>query len=69
MDKSEFAQRWPLIREQVKARWSKLTDQDLNSAGGNVELLIEMIQEKYGESRQAIDLQLKSLGEHREYAR
>ena len=40
MDKSEFAQRWPLIRDQVKARWSKLTDQDLNSAAGNVELLI-----------------------------
>ena len=69
MDKNEFAQRWPLIRDQVKARWSKLTDQDLNSAAGNVELVIELIQEKYGESRQAIDLQLKSLGEHREYVR
>ena len=61
MEKSEFASAWPLIRDQVKARWSKLTNQDLDGVQGNPELLIGVIQEKYDESRQAIDLQLKSL--------
>jgi hypothetical protein len=36
---------------------------------GNPELLIGMIQEKYDESRQAIDLQLRSLVEHKASAR
>ena len=65
MDKGEFARVWPEIRGQVRARWSKLTDQDLQSVQGNPELLIGMIQEKYDESRQAIEIQLKSLIEHR----
>lgn len=65
MEKSEFASAWPLIRDQVKARWSKLTNQDLDGVQGNPELLIGVIQEKYDESRQAIDLQLKSLVEHK----
>ena len=65
MDKGEFARTWPQVRPLVKARWSTLTDSDLNGVQGNPDLLIEMIQEKYDESRQAVELQLKSLIEHR----
>ncbi len=54
-----------MIRDGVKARWSKLTNQELDGVQGNPELLIGVIQEKYDESRQAIDLQLKSLVEHK----
>lgn len=69
MDKSVFARAWPMIRAQVKSRWTKLTDQDLDGVQSNPEFLIEMIQEKYEESRQAIELQLKSLVEHTASAR
>jgi uncharacterized protein YjbJ (UPF0337 family) len=65
MDKGEFTRAWPEIRDQVRARWSKLTPQDLDTVKGNPELLVGMIQEKYEESRQAIEIQLKSLVEHR----
>ena len=65
MDKGEFARAWPIVRAQVKSRWSKLTDEDLDGVQSNPELLIEMIQEKYEESRQAVELQLKSLVERR----
>lgn len=64
MDKGEFARAWPLVRAQVKARWSKLEDQQLDTVQGNPALLLEIIQEKYDESRQAIELQLKSIVEH-----
>jgi hypothetical protein len=64
VDKGEFARAWPLIRDRVRSRWSKLTAQELDGIQGNPELLIGVIQEKYDESRQAIDLQLKSLVEH-----
>jgi uncharacterized protein YjbJ (UPF0337 family) len=61
MDKAEFARQWPAVRTRVKARWNKLTDEDLKSVQGNPELLIGVIQEKYDESRQAIEIELKSL--------
>ena len=61
MDKDEFTRQWPALRARVKARWNKLTDGDLKTVQGNPELLIGMIQEKYDESRQAIEIELKSL--------
>lgn len=69
MDKGEFAKAWPQVRALVKARWTKLTDSDLDVVKGNPELLVEEIQEKYDETKQAIELQLKSLIEHRVSAR
>jgi hypothetical protein len=65
MDRGEFSRAWPMMRAQVKSRWTKLTDQDLDGVQSNPEFLIEIIQEKYEESRQAIELQLKSLIEHK----
>lgn len=61
VDKEEFARQWPAILPRVKARWNKLTDEDLKGVQGNPELLIGMIVEKYDESRQAIEIELKSL--------
>ena len=61
MDKGEFARQWPAVQARVKARWNKLTDEDLKTVQGNPGLLIGMIQEKYDESRQAIEIELKSL--------
>lgn len=61
MDKDEFARQWPVIRARSKARWSKLTDRDLDAVQGNPELLIGIIQEKYDEARQAIEIEVKSL--------
>ena len=61
MDKDEFARQWPVIRVRAKARWSKLTDRDLDAVQGNPGLLIGMIQEKYDEARQAIEIEVKSL--------
>lgn len=61
MDRDEFARRWPSLRTPVKTRWNKLTDGDLNTVQGNPELLIGMIQEKYDEPRQAVEIELKSI--------
>ena len=61
MDRGEFARQWPAVHARVKARWNKLTDAELKGVQGNPELLIGMIQEKYDEPRQAIEIELKSL--------
>jgi len=40
------------MRGQAKEWWGKLTDDDLEQAGGNAEQLIGLIQQKYGYSRE-----------------
>ena len=38
----------------VPLEWGKLTDDEVTEAEGNIEELVFRIQEKYGESREAI---------------
>ncbi len=38
--------------------WVRLTKEDLDQVEGSADILIGMIEEKYGESRQAIEVQL-----------
>jgi uncharacterized protein YjbJ (UPF0337 family) len=63
MDKSQFAAAWAQIRPQVKARWTRLTDDELDRVQGNPDMLVSMIAEKYEEPGQAISLQIKHLME------
>ena len=52
MNKDVFEGKWKQIRGEAKAWWSKLTDDDLDRAAGKVDVLIGVLQEKYGYSRQ-----------------
>jgi uncharacterized protein YjbJ (UPF0337 family) len=63
MDKSQFAEVWTQIRPQVKARWTRLTDEELNRVQGDPDTLVSTIAEKYEEPSQAISLQIKHLME------
>jgi uncharacterized protein YjbJ (UPF0337 family) len=40
------------MRGQVKERWGRLTDDDLELAGGKADRLIGLLQQKYGYSRE-----------------
>lgn len=61
MNRDEFARRWPEIRRRVKEHWKRLTDQDLDNVEGSSELLIGLIEEKYGEDRRAIEIELQHM--------
>jgi len=63
MDKSQFAATWTQIRPQVKARWTRLTDEELSQVQGDPDTLVSVIAEKYEEPSQAIALQIKHLME------
>ncbi len=63
MDKSQFAAAWTQIRPQVKARWTRLTDEELDQVQGDPDTLVSLISEKYEEPSQAISLQIKHLME------
>lgn len=45
----------------VKQEWGKLTDDEVSQAEGNVDELIARIQEKYGESREAIAARINEM--------
>ena len=52
---------WSRIRGKVKEKWGNLSDDDLQVQGGNIDQLIGRIQQKTGESREAIEQFLENL--------
>ena len=43
--------KWHQLKGEVKSRWGKLTDDDLDRAEGDTEKLIGRVQERYGYAR------------------
>lgn len=52
---------WNKIRGQLKEKWNNLTDEDLHISGANIDQIVGKIQQKTGESREAIERFLDSL--------
>lgn len=52
---------WTRIKEQLRQRWAQLTDKDLPAVRGDVDHLVEVIQRKTGEGREAIEAFLQRL--------
>jgi uncharacterized protein YjbJ (UPF0337 family) len=52
LNKDIFEGKWKEMRGQVKEWWGKLTDDELNQAGGKAEQLIGLLQQKYGYTRE-----------------
>jgi uncharacterized protein YjbJ (UPF0337 family) len=47
--------RWNHVKGEVKKRWGQLSDDDLSWAGGNIDQLVGRIQQRTGETREAIE--------------
>ena len=52
MNQEVFEGKWKEMRGQVKEWWGKLTDDDLERAGGNADQLVGLLQQKYGYTRE-----------------
>jgi uncharacterized protein YjbJ (UPF0337 family) len=57
----ELQGQWNKMKGQVKERWGQLTDDDLQIHGGNVDQLVGKIQQRTGESREAVERFLTDL--------
>ncbi len=44
--------KWKQIRGEAKSWWGKLTDNDIERAAGKFDVLVGLLQEKYGYTRQ-----------------
>jgi uncharacterized protein YjbJ (UPF0337 family) len=52
MNKDILEGKWKQIRGEAKSWWGKLTDNDLERAAGKFDVLVGLLQEKYGYTRQ-----------------
>jgi len=52
MNKDVLEGKWKQMRGEARSWWGKLTDDDLDRAGGKLEVLAGLLQEKYGYSRE-----------------
>lgn len=52
MNEDVLKGKWHQLKGEVKSRWGKLTDDDLDRAEGDAEKLIGRVQERYGYARE-----------------
>jgi uncharacterized protein YjbJ (UPF0337 family) len=48
MNKDTFKGQWKQMKGEIKRRWGKLTDDELDQVEGNFDKLVGRIQERYG---------------------
>jgi uncharacterized protein YjbJ (UPF0337 family) len=49
---------WNQLREPIKTWWSKITDADLDRINGHYDILVSVLQDKYGYSPQEAKKQI-----------
>jgi uncharacterized protein YjbJ (UPF0337 family) len=52
MNQDIFKGKWKEMRGLVKEWWGKLTDDELEQAGGNADQIVGLLQQKYGYTRE-----------------
>ena len=55
---------WKQVAGKIKAKWGKLTDDEIQQAEGNREVLVGKLQEKYGLKKEEAHKNLKDMGCH-----
>ncbi|MEM5440100.1 CsbD family protein [Paraburkholderia diazotrophica] len=59
MNEDKIKGQWKQLSGKLKAKWGKLTDDDLAVADGDSEYLVGRIQERYGIARDEAERQLR----------
>lgn len=61
MTKLEIKGDWNVTKGQLKQKWSKLTDDDLQFAEGKQDELLGRIQRRTGQTREAVETAIKEV--------
>jgi len=69
MNQDQVSGKWKQIKGQIKKQWGKLTDDEIDKAEGNYDILVGKIQEKYGTSREDIKRELDRMNRSDEPSR
>jgi len=54
MTEEQFKDRWDELKEPLKSRWTKLTDEDVSQISGGLEKFNAIIQKRYGEMKELV---------------
>ena len=46
---------WTQLKGQMRVKWGKLTDDDLEQIAGHKDILVGMLQERYGHAKDQAD--------------
>ena len=61
MNSDQIKGNWKQLKGQIKERWGKLTDDDLDQIEGKRDILIGRIQERYGIGREQAERDVDAL--------
>lgn len=61
MNRDTIEGSWKEMKGRIKARWGKLTDDELDRVEGNYDILCGKIQKAYGLSREEVERDLSQL--------
>ena len=61
VNQAVLSENWNDIRATLKSKWRQLSDQDLKSFKGSADQLVNMIQQRTGQARNAIENQLEEM--------
>jgi uncharacterized protein YjbJ (UPF0337 family) len=62
MNKDTLEGQWQQLSGVIKAKWGKLTDDDLKKAAGNRDYLLGKLHEQYGLARDVAERALREMG-------
>lgn len=51
MNQEQFGQFWAQLKAPLKAKWEKITDEDLLEIQGDLAMFSRILQKRYGESQ------------------
>ena len=54
MTTEQLRMAWPHVRDDAKARWTKLSDDDLDQVQADPGQLVDLLQDRYGYARQIV---------------
>jgi uncharacterized protein YjbJ (UPF0337 family) len=70
MNSDQLEGKWKQVKGEVREKWGKLTDDDMQIIGGRQDQLVGRVQQRYGIAREAatkeVDAFLKQLDDHGE---
>ncbi len=61
MNKDQAKGKWDQLKGRAKKAWGELTDDDFKKAEGSEDKLLGVIQERFGDTKQAIKAKLDKL--------
>ena len=63
MNQDQIEGKWEQIKGRAKKAWAELTDDDFKKAEGSLDKLYGVIQEKVGDTKEAVKAKLEKLHE------